>query len=1203
MSRLIRALFGPVTLRVLGAIAVAVLIWFAGPLLAFAQWHPLDPAWARMAAIGAVLIAWFGRRVLGALRAAMHNRKLVDAIAPPAKVGESAAQLANRQRFEQALRTLRDARFGTGDARRPRWGRRGRHLYQLPWYLFIGPPGSGKTTALMHSGLHFPLAGRDGQAALAGVGGTRNCQWWFTDQAVMIDTAGRYTTQDSDRAVDADEWQGFLQLLKRYRPRQPINGVLLTVSAADLMQQDRSELERHAAAVRARLDELGTTLGVSFPVYLLVTKCDLLAGFTEFFDDLDQDRREQVWGVTFDFDPQHPRTGEAPLEDELVRLGERLHARVNARLHAERSPNRRAPIFNFPSQFALLRPALVDYVRQALGPSALVAMPLLRGVYFTSGTQEGSPIDRLLGSLGRSFGIDRAMLAPQQSSGRAYFLTRLLHDVVFAESSLAGTNLAWERRLTLAKRSIVGVTVAAVAIAGIGWTLSFLRNLDYAEEVGAQAALLEKSLLVDRRRDSAESIAALLPQLDQVRGSASTPAVRVSDAPLSLKWGLFQGDKLDDAALVAYRRMLSEGLAPLLSRRIEEMLRQPPATPELQFETLKAYLMLFDRDHLDAGALKGWIAFDVETRMKGAIDDRGRASLMGHVDALLARESILPGAALDASLVDRVRRTLLTTPFPQRVVDRIRRQGLPADIQPFRISQAAGNNAQLVIVRPSGATLNDGVAAFYTYDGYHKGFQKQLDPFLLQLAQEETWVLGLKDSDNARRAADPTRRGLLADEVRAAYLREYAVVWERFIADIGLMRSGSLDQSIQTARLLSAPDSPLPRLLRAIVREVTLGEREETPASAATKGVIEKATEAAKSTQQDLMKLLGTTGTPSAAAATGRPVKVESIVDDRFDALRRFVRPPAPNQPAPIDTTLLLVTDLYNTLIATDTALRSGMPAPPNDLANRVRAEGGRMPEPVRTMLTALSGVGTTQAAAAARGNLSQSLGSAVGEFCTRALAGRYPFTPGSTQDVTPDDFARLFSPGGVLDEFFQKNLASQVDTATKPWTFRRQADAKVAETSPALAQFQRADEIRRTFFPAGARAPSYRFEIRPLEVDVSILQLTLDVDGQVLKYAHGPVVPMTVAWPGPKGTGQIRLQAAPGAGAGAGDSGLLFEGPWAPFRMFDRGQLEKTAVPERFRVSYSLGGRRVVFEVTTSSVQNPFRLPELQTFACPTRL
>ena len=33
-------------------------------------------------------------------------------------------------------------------------------LYQLPWYIFIGAPGSGKTTALINSGLQFPAGGK-----------------------------------------------------------------------------------------------------------------------------------------------------------------------------------------------------------------------------------------------------------------------------------------------------------------------------------------------------------------------------------------------------------------------------------------------------------------------------------------------------------------------------------------------------------------------------------------------------------------------------------------------------------------------------------------------------------------------------------------------------------------------------------------------------------------------------------------------------------------------------------------------------------------------------------------------------------------------------------------------------------------------------------------------------------------------------------
>src|SRR6185369_4072284 len=112
------------------------------------------------------------------------------------------------------------------------------YVYQLPWYVIIGAPGAGKTTALANSGLEFPLASRLGKKVIRGVGGTRNCDWWFASDAVLLDTAGRYTTQDSHQAADRAAWLGFLKLLVRYRPGQPINGVLLTVSVSDLLNAD-----------------------------------------------------------------------------------------------------------------------------------------------------------------------------------------------------------------------------------------------------------------------------------------------------------------------------------------------------------------------------------------------------------------------------------------------------------------------------------------------------------------------------------------------------------------------------------------------------------------------------------------------------------------------------------------------------------------------------------------------------------------------------------------------------------------------------------------------------------------------------------------------------------------------------------------------------------------------------------------------------
>jgi type VI secretion system protein ImpL len=1198
MKKLFGLIFNAWVLAIVGLLAFSLVVWIVGPLVQIGNTVPLETTTARLALIGAIVLIYVLSKLWGAWRARRTNSAVVNQLiaqAPlPGAPDAASAELATiRDRFEKALGTLKQARFG---GPRGLWASASAHvgqryLYELPWYVIIGAPGSGKTTALLNSGLEFPLATSMGEAAIRGVGGTRNCDWWFTTEAVLIDTAGRYTTQDSDKDTDQKAWSGFLGLIKKSRPRQPLNGMLVTVSITDLLTRSAAERAQHAASVRARVQELHQQLGIRFPIYLMVTKCDLLAGFMDYLGDASKDVRQDPWGFTFPLDAQQC-TDIAALPAEFDRLEKRLTDGLVDRLQSERDLARRARIYAFPQQFAGLRGVLHEFVEKVFSPSQFEERPLLRGVYFISGTQEGTPIDRMLGAISRTYRLARTPLPPNQSTGKSFFLSRLLHEVVFAEAELAGTNLKWERRRSLLAwtgYALIALVFGAVATA---WGVSYYNNRQYVSEVAGRVDAVRKLVQATPNRASAD-LQVLLPALAATKALAATEQKRV---PWSLGFGLYQGRKLDSATQQVYKRMLVDAVQPRLALRVEDQLRSSDDDPELQYEVLKTYVMLHDPDHFDRDALKSYVMADWEVNLPRDVGTDDRAALEGHLDALLAQGATVSPLPEDKQLVEQTRRKLTQMPLAQRVYSRIRREGVGADIPEFTIAKAAGPAAALVFTRAGkDKSLTHGVPGLFTYDGYFSGFQKVVDRTTKQLRDEEGWVLGLNEASRSASLRDPLALARLTDEVRRAYLLDYVKQWEAFIGDIRLMPVGNLTQAMQTARILSAPDNPLAPLMRGIVKETTLTAVE-------SKTTVDKATDAASQkideSREKLARMLGAKSAPTAVAPGAR---IESIVDDRFESLRQFVKPPAPGSPAPIDATIGLINEVYMLLSATDTAVKGGNAPPPSEVPNKVKAEAGRLPEPVRGLVTTLSAGSNAVATGAARANLSSSVNSNIGEFCRQAINGRYPFARNSTTDVTQDDFGRLFAPGVLFDDFFQKNLAALVDTNTRPWTFRQLGEGAITRDSATLAQFQRAAAIRDTFFRSGGRTPSLRLDFKPLEMDDTITQFTLDFDGQLVKYSHGPQIPNSIQWPGPKGSTQVRVQLQPALASGS--SGITTEGPWALFRMFDRLQLTPSTAPERFRVTFNIDSRKATFEVTTSSVVNPFRLRELAEFSCPRSL
>jgi type VI secretion system protein ImpL len=1192
MKKLLGWLLHPWLWLALGVLALSAVIWIVGPLIAIGSWRPLETETARWTLIAAVIAVVLLRLAWRAWKARRTNATVVaQLVAAPAAAANdpaSAEVAVLQQRFTQALEQLRQARFATGGKGigaawsdfSSRVGRR--YLYELPWYVIIGAPGSGKTTALLNSGLHFPLSSTLGEQSVRGVGGTRNCDWWFTDEAVLIDTAGRYTTQSSDAENDAKAWQGFLGLLKRSRPRQPVSGVLVTVSVPDLLMQSANDRAAHAQAVRRRVQELHEHLGIRFPIYVLVTKCDLLSGFTDYLGNIDKESRAAPWGFTFALDSDL-RSDFSAYQREYEALEKRLQDGVIDRLQPERDAQRRARIYAFPQQFAGLREVLHEFVQKVFSPSQYEQHPLLRGVYFVSGTQEGTPIDRMLGRLSRGFGLGSDTVAAAPGQGRSYFLTRLLREVVFAESGLSGTNLKWER-----KRGALSLA-GYVALAGLlgtalfAWGTSYLNNRRYVAQVEDSLAAAEK-LIGSGERPTADP----RPLLARLQAAQNLPrATPDGSVPWSLGFGLYQGDKLESAAQRAYQRLLVEGLLPSIAMRVEQRLRSGGGA-ELQYEALKAYVMLHDPTRFDAAGLKLYVAADWEATLPKDTTNEQREALDKHLDALLAQGPAISPLAQDKELLVDTQRRLASTSLPNRIYQRLKRQGVGEGIAEFSPVKAGGSGVPLVFRRGSGAPLTKGIPGLFTYDGYHKGFQKEVGRVSQQLAEEEVWVLGVPATDRPAFGQNQ-----VADQVRRIYLTDYAQIWEEFVADLKLIQPKNLAEAVQIARTLSAPDNPLVPLLRAMSRETTLTTAPDLAAKAesAVRSRIEQS-------RKELGSLFGTQADKAAAPAPA--AQIESIVDSRFTALRQHVTSPGGQGPAPVDATVALLNEIYTFLNAADTAVKSGAPPPPSEVPNKVKAEGARAPEPVRSLLSSLSVAGNALALGGTRIKLGEAINAQIGEFCRVAAAGRYPFVRSSDRDVTQEDFARLFAPNGLIDDFFQKHLQPFVDTSTRPWSFKDIAGASMGSPGTLLT-FQRAAAIRETFFRGAGNVPGLRLDFKPDAMDTTITQFILDVDGQIVRYAHGPAIPVSIQWPGPRGSTQVRVELSPPSATGR--SGIVTSGPWALFRMIDRLQLEPGPAPERFRVTFNVEGRKASFDVTTSSVRSPFRLRELEEFTCPTGL
>ncbi|MCL6356855.1 type VI secretion system membrane subunit TssM [Pectobacterium parmentieri] len=1205
---MLNILFAVLTSRLawgfVGITALAFIIWVIGPVFSIADSRPLAPEHNRIISIALLYLVWGLSQAIPRLYNFWLNRKLMSSLetgktdAPERLTNEEQA-LASR--FSEATGILKKAHFQRNSSKgAPFWAQRFSHqyLYQLPWCMIIGAPGAGKTTALVNSGLQFPLADKFGKAALRGIGGTRNCDWWFTNEAVLLDTAGRYATQESQQERDASEWHHFLDLLRKYRGRQPINGVIVTLSVSDLLTQSPEAMRNQAIALRQRLMELHDRLGIRFPVYVLVTKTDLLKGFRSYFGSLDKAQREQIWGFTFPWAQASTADFElnSQFQKEYSLLQQRLDAGMADTLLAERDGQSRAEVYLFPQEFAALRPMLADALDTLFARSDFETQFAPRGIYFASGTQEGLPFDRVMGELNRALHlpsqreggsrrwdqVDKNAPIPP-NKGQSFFLKDVLENVIFQESGLAGSNRWWELRNRAGLWSGYLALLVLILIAGGLWVTSYSQNKSYLQEIAGKTPQVEQ-LGQQLQREGHGDLFALVPYLNTLLQLPKSADFSLDAPPQTRRMGLYRGTEINDATQALYGKALKQLLLPQVAQNITRWLRNDNGSDaDYSYEALKAYQMLYQPKHYDGKFLQAWLMLNISRELPQNVTQQEVKQLAWHLQQLLETHIQSSPYAKDDALIKRGQVLINQMPLSQRVYGRLKRL-LQRDgsLKSVTLSALGGPQSELVFSRKSGKSVNDGVSGLFTPDGYWQRVDKQIAPVTQALYQDDIWVLGgITPQENSQQTD-------LA--VRQWYVQDYIRQWEQFLSDIQLNTSAELPQRINTARLLSGNHSPLRQWVINLGKLLTLTREsadEKTAQAQSSSG------NNATRTLEALFNSMDTNATQGQGATQQSP---EQAVAVHFAPIIELAQPLQPGgNVLAVDDFLHQIDDLYRYLTAVQDAANSGMPPPSNDAISRLQASAGRLPGSLQNMVSSMAVGASSDAQRRDMDNVRKRITMEVGSFCRQAIAGRYPLVRNARSEVTPDDLARMFAPGsGLMDSFFRDNLASKVDTTHAAWRFTPGIDGKTLPGGEALLRpFQQAQSIRDAFFANGATTSSFRITLRTVKMDNAILNLTLDVDGQILRYSHGPQAVQMVNWPGSGGTSQVRMQLGLTNGT---TSTLVTSGPWALNRFFDRARLTSTGGLTR-EARFDVDGHQVTLSFTPGSIRNPFQLPS---FGCP---
>ncbi|MFG1175219.1 type VI secretion system membrane subunit TssM [Erwiniaceae bacterium CAU 1747] len=1052
------------------------------------------------------------------------------------------------------------------------------YLYRLPWYLVIGASESGKSTLIKEGCKLADIAPTERfQAESAS---DLRVQCWLGEQAVIIDPSGEliqpFTSGQDDRAALNNRlWLSLLSWLPEQRPRQPLNGIILTVDVLKLLTDNKAQREAWTSAISQRLQDLLLTLHCRLPLYVVFSKLDLLYGFAAMYQRLDKAQRESVLGVTFSLKAGDPDIWRSELPQFWQQWIARLNDAMPDMMLNSVDAGQRSQLFSFTRQMQ----GMYEPVRQLLesivyrGEETPI---LLRGVYLTSAQQRGQMDDVFTQSAAVQY-----HLAPQAfptwpvADTVPWFTRSLFSEVLLAEPNLAGENSFWLRnaRKRLVLGSVAGGVVALI-LWGY-WQYYYQRNYRAGQEVLAQA----RTFLAIPPAQGEDHYGNLqLPLLNPIRDATLAYGNYHDKNALFADMGLYQGNTIGPYVENTYLQLLRQRYVPALMSGLLIELNAAPKGSEEKLEILRVMRMLEDGSGRSIPLVEHYMSQRWSQRFKGQRELQQQ--LMGHLDYALkhtdwhaARES--GDAYAIKSFIPYLRpiqlaqQELSKLSIYQRVYQNLRLKAQEVLPPALNLRDQIGASFDSVFVSANDHQLI--VPQFLTRSGLQNYFVRQHDQ-LVELTVMDSWVLNLSKNVQYSEAD----RQEIQRQITAQYIGDYIATWRGAMNNLSVADFGSLPEAISAIEQVISGDQPFRRALQTLRDNTSLPAIGDSVTGQERQALLDKA-------DYRLLARINRDFAPETAALvenSDRGSLLQSVYE-KLMALHRYLLA-IQNSPVPGKAALK--------------AVQLRLEQNSSDPIFDVQQQAKNLPEPLNRWVGGLAEQAWRVVMMEAIQSLEVEWNETVVKQYQTFLAGRYPFDPQAKQDVPLSEFARFFGPKGTLDNFYQQNL--------KPFVENNLANGTNGEPlirADVLEQLARAQKIRDTFFST-PNGPATQFAVEPVMLSGNKRRSVLNLDGQLLDYAHGHSRPVNLVWPNSMRNGvESRLTLVPDEN-GKSPRSISFSGPWAQLKLINAGELTNVT-RSSFDVRFSVDGGEMTYRIWVDESDNPFAGGLFSTFALPETL